>query len=271
MLQKRITKPIENISNRKLSIQFSLDGFSFCISNFENTAYHFASYLFSEPNLSPESLLRKIEEVFQEDRDLQDDFVEVIVIHENNLCSFVPNAYFQESALKSYLNYNIKTISTDFIAYDDLDDLAMKNVYIPYVNINNFLFQNFGEFEYKHHATVLLEKLTSLTSKNPLSFYVNVSQKSFDIVVLEDQKLLLFNSFEFQTKEDFIYYILFVYEQLKLDPKETTLYLLGMINTSSDLYKIAYHYIQNIEFVFGSSLILEDESIENHSHFILLG
>jgi hypothetical protein len=219
----------------------------------------------------PEALLERIEDIFQKDRDLQDDFVKVVVIHQNNLSTFVPNAYFKEEALKSYLNYNIKTISTDFIAHDDLDELQMKNVYVPYVNINNFLFQNFGEFEYKHHATVLLEKLIAHTANDDLHFYVNVSQNTFDIVVLENRKLIFFNSFEFQTKEDFIYYILFAYEQLKLNPEDITLHLMGNIHSDSELYEMAYTYIQSIQFVESSSILLDDESMENHAHFILLG
>jgi hypothetical protein len=267
---KKISKPIQNISKRKLSIQFSLDGFSFCISNFEQTIFHFSSYTFEEETGTPELLLNRIEDIFQTDKDLHDDFESVVVIHENHLNSFVPNAYFKEEAMKSYLDFNIKTISTDYIAYDDLDGLGIKNVYVPYVNINNFLFQNFGEFDYQHHSTVLVEKLIQKTTTNDLQFYANVTKNTLDIVVIEDQKLVFYNGFEYTTKEDFIYYILFTYEQLQLEPTETILHLLGDINQDSELYKIAYTYIQTIEFMATSSIILDDEGIENHSNFILL-
>lgn len=267
---KKISKPIQNISKRKLSIQFSLDGFSFCISNFEHTIFHFSAHKFEQETHTPEQLLHRIEGIFQTDKDLQDDFESVTVIHENNLSSFVPNAYFKEEALKSYLDYNIKTISTDFIAYDDLDDLGIKNVYVPYVNINNFLFQNFGEFEYRHHSSILVEKLMQKTSDNDLTFYANVSHSAVDVVVLEHQSLVFYNRFEFETKEDFIYYILFAYEQLKLDPSETTLHLLGEIDEDSELYTIAYTYIQTIKFTGTSSIMLDSEEIQNHSNFILL-
>jgi hypothetical protein len=267
---KKISKPIENISKRKLSIQFSLGGFSFCISNFEHTIFHFSSYTFEEETSTPELLLKRIEDVFQTDKDLHDDFESVVVIHENHLNSFVPNAYFKEEALKSYLDYNIKTISTDYIAYDDLEGLGIKNVYVPYVNINNFLFQNFGEFEYKHHATVLVEKLIKKTQTNDVTIYANVSENTLDMVVIENQQLVFYNGFEYDTKEDFIYYILFTFEQLKVDPAEASLHLLGAIDKDSELYTIAYTYIQTLEFSSTSSPILDSEDIENHSNFILL-
>ena len=270
MLQKKITRNIENISKRKLSIQFSLDGFSFCISNFENTIYHFSSYAFEETT-SPESLLTHIEDIFKSDQDLHDDFDSVIVIHENHLNTLVPGVYFKEDALKSYLNYNIKTIPTDFITHDNLEGLDIKNVYVPYVNVNNFLFQNFGEFEFKHHTSILIEKLIKSSQKEKTHFYINVSKNTFDIVVIEDQKLIFSNSFEYQTKEDFIYYVLFTFEQLKLDPNEQAVELTGEIKESSELYEIAYAYIRHINFNSSSSLISKDEQLENHSNFILLG
>jgi len=270
MLLKKISKNIDNISKRKLSIQFSLDGFSFCIANFENTVFHFSSYSFEEET-TPESLLGCVEKIFKSDQDLHDDFESVLVIHENHLNSFVPNVYFKEDALKSYLNYNIKTIATDYITFDAIEPLGLKNVYVPYVNVNNFLFQNFGEFEFKHHASLLVEKLIERSQKEQTHFYVNVSRNAFDIVVIDDRKLHFFNSFEFQTKEDFIYYILFTFEQLKLDPNELHLALLGEIDKESELYNIAYKYIRNLHFVNTSSLMAENVELEDHSNFILLG
>lgn len=270
MLEK-ISKSIENISQRKLSIQFSLDGFSFCISNAEGTIYHFSSYTFDQEITSPESLLDQIEQIFKSDQDLQDDFESVLVIHENHLNSFVPNEYFKEDDLKGYLNYSIKTIATDYVTYDGFDTFDFKNVYIPYVNINNFLFQNFGEFEFKHHTSVLVEKLMNRSQGEWTSFYVNIRHNAFDILVIDGQKLLFFNSFEYQTKEDFIYYILFTFEQLKLNPENQPVDFTGEIDTESEIYQIAYKYIRHLNFVTVSSLIVEDEAIENHANFILLG
>ena len=271
VIKKTINKNIEDTSKRKLSIQFSLDGFSFCTSNTLNEVHEFSTYVFEAAVNSPELVLEKLQEIFKTEKSLQDDFISVSVIHQNNLNTLVPNQYFKENSLKSYLKYSIKTIATDLIVFDDLDFMDSKNVYVPYVNINNFLFQNFGEFEYQHHSSVLLEKLLS-KSGSTLQFYVNVSQSTFDIVVIKNSKLLFYNVFEHQTKEDFIYYILFTLEQLELSPKETTLTLLGDIEEQSDRYNILYTYIKHIEFIKAENAIFNDqEEVSKHSNYILLG
>jgi len=266
-IRKKITNTINNISERKLSIQFSLDGFSFCASNQKDVVYFFMVCDFNNETRSPETILKNIETVFHSEKVLQDDFESVIVIHQNSLNTFVPDIFFDKNELKNYLKFSIKTIATDLIVYDDLP--KMKNVYIPYVNINNFLFQNFGEFEYKHHATVLVEKL--IDKSNFPSFYIHVSANTTDLLFIENQQLTFFNSFEYTTKEDFIYYILFTLEQLELNPDTTPVTLLGEIEESSELYKILYMYVRNIAFLkIKNTFLNTTEELYNHSNILLL-
>ncbi len=258
--------------NKSLSIQFSLDGFSFCVEDIPtNEIILFTSYEF-ENITTPEILLTQIRAIFTENKDLQSDFKKVDVIHQNNLSTIVPTAFFDANELESYLKHNIKTLANDFISYDDFSNVAAKNVYIPFVNINNYLFQNFGTFEFKHHSTVLIDKLLAL-HQNHLDtvFYVQVFKKELNIVVIEHGKLSLYNSFEYQTKEDFIYYILFVAEQLEMDTDKFQLVFLGTINEYSPLYKITYQYVRHIQFMTTTSDFFEDsEDFDQHSNYILV-
>ena len=269
--KKTINKKIEETSKKKLSIKFSLDGFSFYISNTHHIISKFTSFNFTKPIKSPELILKKIKEIFKNEKTLQQDFETVSVVNQNNLSTLVPNQYFKDDNLNKYLKYSVKTITTDLIVYDDLNFIKAKNVYVPFVNINNFIFQNFGEFEYKHHSSILLEKLF-LQSDDSLNFFVNISQSLFDIVVLKDSKILFYNNFEYQTKEDFIYYILFTLEQLELSTDKTKVSLLGDINKQSELYKILYTYVRNISFFNSKNPIFNNQTeIDKHSNFILLG
>jgi len=269
--KKTINKNIEVTSKRKLSIQFSLDGFSFCTTNTHNEVIEFSSYTFSKTKNSPELVLEKLQDIFIKEKSLQYDFETVIVIHQNNLNTLVPNEYFKEDALKSYLKYSIKTIATDLITFDELDFMNSKNVYVPYVNINNFLFQNFGEFEYKHYSSVLLEKLFSIAT-NDICCYIHVSKSTFDIVIIKNSNLQFFNIFEYKTKEDFMYYVLFTLEQLDLSTEETLVSILGDMEEDSDLFRFMYAYIRNIDFLSSKNPVFNNQKeISKHSNFILLG
>jgi len=101
--------------------------------------------------------------------------------------------------------------------------------------------------------------------------FVHLGNGHFEIVFVENQKLLLFNSFDFATKEDFIYYVLFTAEQLKLNPETFKLQLLGDINEESDFFKIAFKYIRNVSLmgVYQTQKHNELSTEENLKHFIL--
>ena len=269
--KKTINKNIEQITKGNLSIQFSLDGFSFCISNQNKKPLHLTQYIFDKKLESPHELLKQIEQIFSSDKHLQMNFSEVTVIHQNSLNTIVPNDYFSENEIKNYLDYSIKTLSTDYVSFDDIQSINAKNVYIPYVNLNNFLFQNFGEFEYQHHTTVLLEKLIDYHAQNSVELFCHVSKTALDIICLDNGKLNLYNSFEYETKEDFIYYILFVMEQLKLDTEETPLTFIGDIHENSDIYRISFDYVRDVRFLQSNNEFFNSNSeLKNHSNFLLL-
>ena len=271
VIKKNSTPTLTNTKETRLSIQFNLDGFSFCISNnTSNETVYFSEYEFDEKQGTPESLLKQIEAIFKTDIQLQKDFSSVLVIHQNDLFTLVPNAYFSEDKLLEYLDFNIKTIATDFITFDNIESMNAKNVYVPYVNINNYLFQNFGEFEYKHHLTILIEKLISLPASKERKVYINVSKENFDVVILQNKKIEFSNSFSFETKEDFMYYILFTFEQLKIDVEEVKIYFTGAIDIETEIYKITYQYVRNIFFLESTSKIFNQLSTPKHSNYILL-
>ncbi|WOC39913.1 DUF3822 family protein [Polaribacter sp. HL-MS24] len=272
MTKKTINTSLEKSNHHKLSIQFTLDGFSFCITNLDTqNILHFCEYTFAKSLQTADNLVTEIETIFKENSFLQEDFSEVLVVHQNNLSTLVPEAFFNEKNLKDYLGHTIKTLATDFYAFDSLPSIQAHNVYLPFVNVNNYLFQNYGEFEYKHATTILIEKLIKISNKEEKTMYVDVQKQHFSIVVLEKKQVLLSNSFSFETKEDFIYYILFTAEQLGLNTNTFPLFFTGEIEKNDAIYKIAFQYVRNINFLQSKNPIFSNTTFSNHTNYILLG
>ncbi|QSB28731.1 DUF3822 family protein [Flavobacterium sp. CLA17] len=257
---------------KKLSIQVSLNGFSFCCFDTLNNSIT----SFNEVEFTPTQKGSKIEELygdaFKKHPELKDTYDDIIVIHNNNLSTFVPTALFDENYLGSYLQYNTKVFETDFFTYDQISNYHMNTVYIPYVNINNFLIDQVGSFDYKHANSILIEKMLEASKNNDdKKMIVNFNPDHFELIVVQNQKLLLFNSFEYQTPEDFLYYLLFTAEQLSLNPESFHLELLGTITKNDPFYTIAYKYIRNVTFLDVSRLQEKNNySIaQNQKHYIL--
>jgi len=240
---------INKTKNIMLSIQVSLNGLSFCTLNTQNQSITYYSTIVFDKRLTPNLLLERLISQLNSDKNLQKDFDQVIVIHENELSTLVPNKVFNEDHMADYLKFNSKILSTDYITYDAIKTNKCVNVYVPYVNVNNYVYDQFGEFKYLHFSTVLIEKLLNeFQDVSDDSMVVHVSNGHFEIVVIGSNGLRLYNSFEFHTKEDFIYYILFTIEQLQLDPETIEVNLMGDIMKDDDLYKMIYEYIRHISF-----------------------
>src|SRR5690606_27849959 len=93
---------------KKLVLQVSLNGFCFSVVD---TLYH-SVLLFKEIDFKDLPAATRVEEhywkAFLEHPELTKMYDEVLVLHDNNLNSFVPTALFDEQFLGSYLQYNTK-------------------------------------------------------------------------------------------------------------------------------------------------------------------
>ena len=142
----------------------------------------------------------------------------------------VPKPLFDEEKLKDYVNFNTKVYANDYLVYDEIKNHDIVSVYIPYANINNFLLDQFKEFDFKHYSNILIDSLLSIYKYSLVPHvFAHINNNHFEIIVIANKKLQLYNTFEFSTKEDFIYYVLFTAEQLKLNPEKFELILLGDI------------------------------------------
>ena len=259
-------------SYKKLSIQVSLNGLSFCCRDTlsgQITSFNKIDFTKFPKNFSIENSLWKS---ILDYTDLTKSYDQITVLHENNLSTFVPKPLFDEDYKGSYLQYNTKVFDTDYFAVDEIGKYDMMNVYVPYVNINNYLIDQFGSFEYQHYTGILVSKLLDL-SKNDVSqnMFVHVAKTHFEIVVIQNQKLVLFNSFEYRTAEDFLYYLLFTAEQLHLNPESFKLVILGDCTDQDAIYQKAYQYVRNTSLLDVSDLQKSNtfSAQENRTHFIL--
>ncbi len=247
-----MTKPesnnnIDYNSNYRLSVQVSLNGLSFLILDDASSVTHFKKEIDFPESHNPDEVLSKIESTFNQFEELLMPLKDVTVIHQNTLFSLVPKAIFQEDNLEHYLKLNTRVFPTDFIAYDRPDNLDFVLVYVPLTNVNNYFFDRYGGFTYLHSSTVFIEKML-LKERNDqsLKLFVKLNKEQMDVLVTSGKNIQLFNSFHYSTPEDFIYYILFIAEQLQLNPETIPLQLSGNVSEKDAYFDMAYTYIRNV-------------------------
>ena len=238
----------QHTHKKSISIQVSLNGFSFCIHECPRRIVGKLYHRFPVQQ-TPERLLDKIKAEFETKPELQQTFEEIHVVYDHEMYTFVPRDYFSPTDLRIHLSQTVKVFDTDYISSDPLQDGEIQSVYIPFTNVNNYFFDNFGTFDYHHVSTLLVDMILNKEKySTEIKVYAYVGISFFYLVVIKAGRLLLCNTFTYTTKEDFIYYLLFTTQQLLLDPETFKLILMGYINENSDLYEAAYKYVRHVSF-----------------------
>ena len=245
--QKRlnITTKEHNHPYKKLSIQVRLNGLSFFVlDTIANTVILRDGQNFKEEQ-TPYAVLKALKSLFQKHQLTAVSFEDITVIHSNPMFALVPEPFFDKNELPNYLKFNTKLLANDQIVHDALPNHDMVCVYVPFTNINNYIFDCFGSFDFKHGSFLTLQTLFA-QSNNGLVCYAYVDHHHLELVVLEQKKLLLYNQFQFHSEEDFLYYVLFTYEQLGLSTETVDLKLFGIVEEGDSLFKRCSEYFKNI-------------------------
>lgn len=209
-------------------------------------------------------MLKELKSLLDQYNLLGQHYEEVSVIHKNHLYSLVPKPLLDKDELPNYLKFNTKLLANDQIVCDELANQEIVCVYVPFTNVNNYLFDCFGEFEFKHSCMAMLQTLFHQKSNKTIC-YAHIENKTMELAVFEQGKLLLYNQFDYKTKEDFLYYVLFTYEQLDLDVKAIKLKLFGAVEERDDIFEICYQYLKKVTVFIPKYGIYNLDNIDNSS------
>lgn len=254
---------------RQLTLLVSEKGLSYAVTD---TLHNQILQFGQEPLTGTQSAREQLSEVLNSRSVFQESYDLVLAVHQNSLSTFVPDALLDEAYLGSYLQFNSPVFAHDVFASDALANYSMHHVYVPLVELQSVLTEHFGALSSKHAHTVLVGRLLDL-SKNvdDKRMFVHLEAEHFQIIIVQNQHLLLFNSFAYKTPEDLAYYLLFTAEQLNLNPEVFRLEFLGKISQDDPFFQIAYKYIRNVSLFDPQDARINNDfsDRDNREHFIL--
>jgi hypothetical protein len=193
-------------------------------------------------------------EVFKSDI-LKDDilnnrFKTVSFMYETKSSVIVPETLFDKNKLDLFFDFNQDIEPCDRLLWDKLNNAGAILIYSMPAQLMTAMESVFPNIKYFHHGTSMIEN-TLIQNKNrnsPPKLYININHSFFDIIILESSQLKLFNSFDYKSEDDFIYYVLLIFEQFKLNPEETEITLSGIIKKNDVYFQKIKKYIKNIRF-----------------------
>ena len=171
------------------------------------------------------------------------------VCFDNQNFTLVPNSLFEPQKANLYLNQTKKTNEQQEVCFYNHLSLNAVNVFNANFSILETLKKTYPlkHIEVIHSTSSFIEGCFKEQLSEETNVMINISDNNFILVIIKNSKLILCNSFNFKTKEDFVYYLMFSLKELNLDPEQIVLKLWGEITYNSNLYNFIYKYIRNVE------------------------
>jgi hypothetical protein len=257
-----------------LTMQLSLHGLYFVVFDPEKNKY-LGMDIYHFNAIEEESAISDVLDlIIEQNRWLASPFKKVKLFYNNAYSTLVPEPLYSESEKELFLNFNQSVVENNQVETDMLNNAGSVNVYYLPEPVADKLHQVWTNISITHLSSQMIECLL-LNYKNKLdkqTLFVQVNSGSFNMVSIDNNKLHYHNIFSYNTKEDFIYFLLATIEQLGYNPETTELVLMGNIDKSDDLYQIIYQYIGNCHFVKPNKGIFKSyvlDEIRSHQYYLL--
>ena len=244
------TLDLNSTSNYHLSIQVGLDGFSFCILNPTSNKY---IALKNYPNLSNGSEAINadwIRTILNNDEFLNRNYKSVALVFVSCNSTIVPDPLFKKENLKDYFDFNLDLPETDEIYCSKIERTDSWTLFPAQKDIIEILTGQYKNLKIFHQSVPFINNILSKTKNSPnnTQAFIHLYGKFFDMAIIENQKLKLYNCYSYRHVNDLLYYILYAFDQLKLPADSTSMVLSGKVTRQSSFYENLRRYVKKIDF-----------------------
>ncbi len=265
----------------RLSIQLRLDGFSFAIIDPERKQLMQLQdfKIMKKSGQSVRDRWDHLQGYFLQFLNQQEfhsaTFQKTIISIDHKEYTLMPASLFSKGNENEQLLFN-QSISYPFVSFSNtIPGTERKLISAIYKPLNIVLQDYFESASLQHSITVLQNEIYKAHKNKKLgqALYVYVSNHDMHLTAVDGEKLLMSNSFTFTSKEDFVYFILLAYDQLKINPEQDPIYFLGEISKSSPIYQICWQYIRHIHFISQTTGVFAGSSFDQmpiHQYYILI-
>ncbi|MBK9358672.1 MAG: DUF3822 family protein [Bacteroidales bacterium] len=250
-------------SQYSLSIRIDTDGLSFSVySHLVSRYIVLESVILNKASATDAGMQGRIESGDQLDNFLVkhpwllNQFRHTAFIYTSMVYTLIPHALYDPAKKADYLNYVHKS-DDSVVLYDHfLNSAEAWVVYALPGSAGMIPDKHFNGASVMHHVGAVIETLLPRFRHNEIQnpVFVNVRKGSFDIIVLKEGKLRYCNSFNWKVNEDLVYYLVFVLDQLALNPENVPVMLLGLVEQTSSLYELLQRYIRRIDFLYSAEV-----------------
>lgn len=234
-----------------LSIQVDELGLTYTILDSVRNKYIALKSIPFETKANSHQLPVFCERIVKSEEFLEKSYKSVKLIYHNQKAVLVPMPLFNKENMADFFAFSHEFAGNqEKLFFNRIENISSQNIFSVPTELAIKFSELFPSIVFYNQGTPLIENLM-YRYKNKTGqqkVIVHLSENFFDVAVIDTPKLLLYNTFKFQDENDFIYFLMYIFEQLKLNPEKTEVVLSGKIEKNSPHHNMIKRYIHQIRF-----------------------
>ena len=237
----------EKSSQYRMAIQFSLGGLSYALLDTETLTLVALECYQSDLLADSNDLFRTLERALEAKGLNNKAFHSATCLFDNRYCTLVPEPLFDETQQAKYLEFSFQVPDGHAIASEIIEKNACFNIFAYDKTLQDKVLAKWKDVQFKHTSSLHISKVMEDHDDSFVS--VLVRNRDFDMAIKRKGKLLFFNNFKFNTKEDFAYFLLFAMEQNGISGEDARIRFSGLIRPASEIVDLCGRYVKELRFV----------------------
>jgi len=201
----------------------------------------------------------------------QRKFSKVNISFLNHEFTLVPGAYAERMSNKELLGFSAGLVDVKRTLQHTIKNINFCYTVDP--ELLAFIERTFPGASLRHCGAVALSLFFSQHSLLHKDLYLSVSDGMIELMAKQNNELLFYNNYNYNTNEDILYYLLFAMEQFRLDPLLVKLVVSGQRELSDELVLTIKKYVKQVSFAVqhpGIDLRGDLSKLPGHFYFTLL-
>lgn len=178
-------------------------------------------------------------------------FKQIYIGVANKRLVLVPENLFDHAQSRMYLENNVPVWQSDHIIVNSLQQQHIKLVYAFRKSLMSLYEDVFPKAIMHNALTQYVKKVDEVTAlmHSGQNVFINVLFESFYIVLYNGNELIYANVYNFETKEDFLYYVMLIFKEFKLMQESTPIYISGKLDVDSAIHDLLMQYFRQLYFI----------------------
>lgn len=252
-----------------LSIRYATDGFSFCVHDAHDKLMVFVHEPYAAD--SREAVLARLKNYLVNDVILNLRFKKVYLMPCFSEKTLIPEALFDKANVTTLYSLNQEITPDDTLLYhpiESMDAYLVETINSPF---NDFIREHFPTIRIVNEAVPFIQGALSKALHDSEQIFLNIQDDFFDVLFIKDTRVLLFNTFNYRTATDTVYFLLNCIKECQIQKEKLHVSVFGPATNDSKLKELLSTYLPHPYFAKEPLLneILNDKEM-NSSHFIHL-